>query len=55
MTPKSGEECTDDMLAGTRRNTKNVEFHLLPNAGHFAFIDQPTPFEDIVRSKWRRS
>lgn len=55
MTPKSGEECTDDMLAGTRRNTKNVEFHLLPNAGHFAFIDQPKPFEDIVRSKWRRS
>jgi pimeloyl-ACP methyl ester carboxylesterase len=43
------------MLAGTRRDTKNVEFHLLPNAGHFAFIDQPKPFEDIVRSKWRRS
>ena len=42
------------MLAGneSRSRLKNAEFHLLPNAGHFAFVDQAAPFEAIVRSKW---
>ena len=53
MSPKSGKECAERMLAGEPRSrSKNAEFHLLPNAGHFAFVDQAAPFEAIVRSKW---
>ena len=53
MSPKSGKECAERMLAGEPRSrSKNAEFHLLPNAGHFAFVDQAAPFEAIVRFKW---
>lgn len=53
MSPKSGKECAERMRAGERRSRlKNAEFHLLPNAGHFAFVDQAPAFEAIVRSKW---
>lgn len=53
MSPESGKECAGRMRRSEQRSeARNVEFHSLPDAGHFAFVDRAAPFEAIVRSKW---
>ena len=45
MSPAHGVEVIDRMKAAGR---SDVAAHVLPLAGHYAFIDQPTMSEDII-------
>jgi len=51
MTPSSGVSVTEEMR---RAGRTNVECHVLPDAGHYPFIDQPEMVLEIVKRAWER-
>ena len=50
MTPSSGAWVTKNMRDAGRTN---VECHVLPDAGHYPFIDQPEMVHEIVKKAWQ--
>ena len=50
MDPKSGQWVAEQMV---RAGRKNVSCHVLPNAGHYPFIDQPALVHEIVKKAWQ--
>ena len=49
MTPRFGAEVVREMRANGR---KNVDIHILPDAGHYAFIDQAEAANEIIKRAW---
>ena len=50
MTPSSGAWVTKKLRDAGRTN---VECHVLPDAGHYPFIDQPEMVHEIVKKAWQ--
>ena len=50
MTPTSGTWVAAKMRENGRTN---VECRVLPDAGHYPFIDQPEMVHEIVEKAWR--
>ena len=51
MTPRFGAEVVREMRANGR---ENVDIHILPDAGHYAFIDQAEAANEIINARGPR-
>ena len=49
MTPRFGAEVVREMRENGR---KNADIHILPDAGHYAFIDQAEAVNEIIKRAW---
>lgn len=51
MKPKDGFEASDrvlSILGGKRRSDTDLRVFVLPNSGHFVFLDQPALFDSTM-------